>query len=179
MLIILEGPDGSGKSTLGQMLSDRLGYQLVHSGKPKYDELVPKSLELAALKDTIIDRVPWISEFVYSKVFDRQAPPAELTTIGRSIKDTTIIVRCDTEALNPLIKDNEYKDKAFSLAIRERTKTIRSTYDRVFNTFEDHAGSYYTSYNIINYDYTKDSPEDVLEMIQTYMTYPLTANTRG
>jgi thymidylate kinase len=77
MLIIAEGPDGSGKSTLIKNLAHIFNFPIYHSGGPKTTERmyeVLKELETMANSDQtyLVDRVPFISELVYSKAFDRK-----------------------------------------------------------------------------------------------------------
>ena len=69
-VIILEGADGSGKTTLANQLRDKLGYQIVKTGPPRPDENVFKSYTnslLAAVESgqpTVIDR-HYMGEAIY------------------------------------------------------------------------------------------------------------------
>lgn len=70
MIIVLEGPDGTGKTTLGYQLAKDLNAQYYHSGGPKTPkELEDKMNELEIMAESsrcyIVDRVPYISEMVY------------------------------------------------------------------------------------------------------------------
>lgn len=71
MLIILEGPDGAGKSTLARNLSAMLGADIVHFGKDS--ETFSLATEYISIilssqhRNLIIDRL-WISEIIYSKI---------------------------------------------------------------------------------------------------------------
>ena len=38
MVIIIEGPDGAGKTTLAEQLSRQTGYTIVHMSQPKTEE---------------------------------------------------------------------------------------------------------------------------------------------
>lgn len=75
MLIIIEGPDGSGKSTLINKLKERFPKcEFVPSYKPKTPtEMViafEDNLDMAnAKKHHILDRAGWISGLIYPKVF--------------------------------------------------------------------------------------------------------------
>lgn len=68
-MIVLEGPDNAGKSTLGKQLSERFGTEVQHSSNPKmsYEELRAKMFAIIndPRRDAIYDRVPLISEAVY------------------------------------------------------------------------------------------------------------------
>ena len=45
MIVIIEGPDGSGKTTLANQLSKQTGYKIIHRVQPKSEE------EKAIMKD--------------------------------------------------------------------------------------------------------------------------------
>jgi thymidylate kinase len=72
MKIILEGVDGSGKTSLAEQLSRQTGYPIIHHSKPETEEDRLGMLQMY-LKDcksktnAILDR-SWYSELVYGKV---------------------------------------------------------------------------------------------------------------
>ena len=75
-IIIFEGMDGAGKSTLIQQLHNQLGYPIFQSGGPKTVEQMQtklNELENLAFEDTfyLCDRVPFVSELIYSAAFGR------------------------------------------------------------------------------------------------------------
>lgn len=72
MIIIIEGPDGSGKTTLAEKLHKQTKYPIVHMSQPKTDE--EKKLMLGEYlqtvrngKNMIFDRC-WYSEMVYGPI---------------------------------------------------------------------------------------------------------------
>ena len=72
MLIIIDGPDGSGKTTLAKRLADITGYEYFHFSYPKTD--AEKEVMVQKYKDfiknhpnAILDR-SWYSEIVYGLV---------------------------------------------------------------------------------------------------------------
>lgn len=73
-MIILEGPDNSGKSTLAAKLKRDTGLPVIHSVKPKEDmssiQVYHHCLNQVAPKDTlsILDRVTAISESIYGPI---------------------------------------------------------------------------------------------------------------
>lgn len=72
MLFIIEGPDGSGKTSLAETLSKQTGYPIVHRSQPKSEEekakMFDEYLRLASSsKNVILDRC-WYSEMVYGPV---------------------------------------------------------------------------------------------------------------
>lgn len=80
MPIIIEGPDGAGKSTLAKSLADRLDMNILKmtaNGGQSPDEYMQK----LACDGVIIDRC-WVSEQVYSDLFGRD-PPVSVRTMRR------------------------------------------------------------------------------------------------
>lgn len=72
MIIILEGPDGSGKTTLAQQISRQTGYPIVHRTKPASDEEKNAMMEsywkvIKEGRNLIFDRC-WYSEMAYGPV---------------------------------------------------------------------------------------------------------------
>lgn len=72
-MIIIEGPDDSGKSTLANLLSIATGFHTIHSpGVIKHNETWDERKywyhHLAFLQNIIIDRCFYISEYVYGHV---------------------------------------------------------------------------------------------------------------
>lgn len=72
MIFIIEGPDGSGKTTLANKIAQMTGYKVVHRTQPKTqeekDEMMSDYLHFAnTTRNVILDRC-WYSEMVYGKV---------------------------------------------------------------------------------------------------------------
>lgn len=72
MIIILEGPEGAGKSTLAKQLSKQTGFEIVHRSKPKDEEEKKQMLQhyidaIKQNKNMIWDRC-WYSEMVYGPI---------------------------------------------------------------------------------------------------------------
>lgn len=70
MPIIIEGPDGAGKSTLAKSLADRLDMNILKM-TANGGQSVPEYLQKLACDGVIIDRC-WVSEQVYSDLFGRE-----------------------------------------------------------------------------------------------------------
>lgn len=70
MPIIIEGPDGAGKSTLAKSLADRLGMNILKM-TANGGQSVPEYLQKLVCDGVIIDRC-WVSEQVYSDLFGRE-----------------------------------------------------------------------------------------------------------
>lgn len=72
MIIIIEGPDGSGKTTLAEILSRQTGFPVVHRTQPKSEEEKAKMMDgyvdaIKKGKNIIFDRC-WYSEMAYGPI---------------------------------------------------------------------------------------------------------------
>lgn len=71
-MIIIEGPDNAGKTTLAKKLSKRLDLPMVHSVRPKRGDspevVLSHSNSQLQPQNAILDRVYAISEWVYGRV---------------------------------------------------------------------------------------------------------------
>lgn len=72
MIIIIEGPDGAGKTMLANKLADQTGYALIHRTQPKNDEDKKRMMDeyldvINSGKNCIFDR-SWYSEMVYGPI---------------------------------------------------------------------------------------------------------------
>lgn len=72
MIIIIEGPDGSGKTTLAETLSRQTGFPVVHRTQPKSEEEKAKMMDgyvdaIKKGKNIIFDRC-WYSEMAYGPI---------------------------------------------------------------------------------------------------------------
>lgn len=70
MPIIIEGPDGAGKSTLAKSLAGALDMNILKM-TANGGQSVPEYLQKLACEGVIIDRC-WVSEQVYSDLFGRE-----------------------------------------------------------------------------------------------------------
>lgn len=73
-MLIIEGPEGSGKSRLAELLRNHTSFEVVHSRPPltqdpeELDRRLERSRALLLLP-VIQDRTPWVSEPIYSVLF--------------------------------------------------------------------------------------------------------------
>lgn len=94
MPIIIEGPDGAGKSTLAKSLAGALDMNILKM-TANGGQSAPEYLQKLACDDVVIDRC-WVSEQIYSDLFGREPridnDDAEVLTEVCRLADIPIIV---------------------------------------------------------------------------------------
>lgn len=108
MKIIIEGCDGSGKSTLSELLASKYGCDIIHMTRwsdKSFDSYVKK----ISLNDNIIFDRCFISEYVYSNVFDRITEITDekiklLLNLAKSLDYHIFILTCDDNQLLERLK---------------------------------------------------------------------------
>lgn len=132
MLIIIEGADKTGKTTLAKAIADRFGYRYHHSGPPKghpADEYIDFLLNLK--RPTVCDRFH-LGELVYGPMFRGKIgiSPLELLTIERVLRlKQTILIHAVTsiELANKRLKvstQKEMVDNARNVTAAELFKDV-------------------------------------------------------
>ena len=94
-MVIVEGPDNSGKTTLIQQLQDEFHIPAMRSGmRPRYPEDISQYHYWAAAAPLplILDRHPAISDYIYGPIL-RKATPSSIEMILRCI-DHHFVVLC-------------------------------------------------------------------------------------
>lgn len=99
MKIILEGPDGSGKTTLAEALCKKTGFPVVHLTYIKDPELMEKQFyTVMRMNEVILDRYV-LSNMAYSHIFGNQ-PVKLLDSYWSDMRST----RCHTILCLPCVK---------------------------------------------------------------------------
>ena len=101
MIIIIEGPDGSGKTTLAEKMHKQTGYKLLHRSYPKTEEDKERMMAeyMQVIKsgvNCIFDR-SWYSEMVYGPVMrnDSIISYPQMYTLERELtKRGAIVIYC-------------------------------------------------------------------------------------
>lgn len=121
-IYILEGPDGTGKSTLANAIAEQTKGHVLHCSYDKnwniqryHAEIMNAAVSLSQYQDVVIDR--WApSEWVYGNVFREEAS----YDVFRFIESyniipnlTWIMCRNDNAAINHL-KNSEIRDEMFN-----------------------------------------------------------------
>lgn len=146
-MFILEGPDGSGKSTLGHLLRRTTQLEIIHAGGPplSVSEVFQRAQNHSKLYGKgILDRCVPISEFVYGPIRSEEPLVSndilfgmidELVRQGWILiycrpSDTTIIEYAETK-LEDSARDKAHKPEDHTRKVRERIQTIINRYDQV------------------------------------------------
>ena len=116
-IIVLEGPDGSGKSTIAEYIKDTYGATIIHhTWSPWLEENmqqyhidgITKAIHLAENELVILDR-SWISELIYSHVFRDGSNWPSLHELGRNLlkQNNAAYILCLPNDLQAYIKHFE------------------------------------------------------------------------
>lgn len=176
MIIILEGPDNAGKSTLGNMLSVDLGISLVHPGGPPKNivEVINRCYEqantfsLSSEVDFIYDRVTCISDMIY-----RGKPEYNkmFTVFHYQLKlmKNVVIIYCrpsDERVKNfddHIQKDHE--DASVVQHAKDNVDRIVSEYDAFMNSI-----MYNLNYTVLRYDFERDASKESYNALVRLLT---------
>lgn len=151
--IILEGPNGGGKSTLSKILEEHFGLPAYHSGPNPGDTdkaiMACNHQMLKIMNGFIVDRVTPISRPVY----DHDTIPAhEIESFGLVLDNMlrhAVVVYCN--GVGPFTNKPYYPDGHFETVSKERIK-IRKLYEVSFKDIPH-----------IPYDWHKDSLKELLK----------------
>lgn len=133
MVVLIEGPDGTGKSTLAKVFTDRYGFNYIHLGPQADIEETYKKLigTLKASKnDTVIDRAI-LSNEVYSEIYGG--------TVLSDKKYAEMIHLVD-RVIMCLPKDKDKYLKEFDKLKGEREELYKSGMEKVYNLFSRYKG---------------------------------------
>ena len=126
MNIVIEGCDGTGKSTLAQFLASKLGLRYWHESSPRNYEQYKQMLEYGGV---VYDRFCY-GQFVYNKPEERLLTLDELKKLQTEVfpATSTIVLYVDLNSEEIL---KRIQQRGESLSIKE-IKNIRGTYRELF-----------------------------------------------
>lgn len=179
-MIIVEGPDNSGKSTLISTLSEQLKLKIINpsrKGPPKtFDDVYINTRQafLGALSHinnrTIVDRLSLIGESIYGPIcrgkdlwMDDFEKKVEMGSILRTLNPFFIYCRPpDSIVLNM----DSHQIKAYDTPEHlEQVKKNRSLILRAYDNYF----AFFRGYNFYQYDYTKpEKYNDLIERLKEY-----------
>lgn len=131
MNIVIEGCDGTGKSTLAKFLADRFGLYYWHESSPRsFDEYC----QMLKAGGVVFDRFCF-GQFVYNEIPDRKMNDQALRTLVRDVFPETntllIYVDCSTEEIIKRLIARGEGSAAVRTDMEKWIKNIRGTYRAV------------------------------------------------
>lgn len=137
MNIVIEGCDGTGKTTIAKFLAETFGLYYWHESAPRSFSEYCTMLNSGGV---VFDRF-CLGQFVYNKAEERKLGEEELKCLLNTVfKDTNTImiyVDCATEIIiNRLIERGEATDNDRA-ALTKWVKNIRGTYKSLLNRNAD------------------------------------------
>lgn len=162
-MIIIEGPDNAGKSTLAQQLSKAIGIPIHHSGGPALndEEIIHRAeriFDTGNVRPLLYDRVPFISDYVYRTVMqDKPSPFTDKNLVDRYIRRMKklhpVVILC-------------WPPIPVMMALESHERSPHETEEH-FNKVKDHQEQLIHSYSQLfvdiphyKYDYTAPATED-------------------
>jgi hypothetical protein len=126
MILVIEGPDNGGKSTLARHISEQLGWPIQPSeGPDKYPgEINERIRRYQSLERVIFDRHPCVSQPIYSKF--RGNTPVDQSLLDQFYASKPLLVYCQLprgRTLNGhVVKPHDSK---------EHLETVSANFDRI------------------------------------------------
>ena len=133
MIIIVEGPDGGGKSYLAQLISDETGFPVLHSGGFKEDIRV-RTERYLSMSNTTFDRFPIISENVYGPILRGKSllPWEEYFPRLQQVDYLLVYCRTDIWTLEKTKQEaKKHKPQSFIDRIMKELLAITKRYDEL------------------------------------------------
>ena len=166
-LIIIEGADGNGKTTLLKQLEKDTHLPVFYSGGPKTSEAMINmlyDLEQMAIDEKVYlcDRVPFISEIVYSAALQRE-PVIDPIALMEYWKLPIQIIYCRLSDSSEALKNMSREFKAHKPF--EHTKEVELKHERITEMYDqimDEAEK--DGVNIFEYDW--QNPEHYAQLME-------------
>lgn len=158
-IIVVEGPDGAGKSTLATLLQEHFKWPIVHGGGPLSNRLDflgrVRTKGWNDLFPKILDRVSYISELVYAK--EPLVSPNELNTWVRNIRPVLIFCCLETsEEMVERISDNFKAHKTL-----EQLEKVKKEHPEITRKYKAVMSPLYP----INYNWVKSDFRNLITRI--------------
>lgn len=166
-LVIVEGPDGAGKSTLIQNLVALGGFVSAHTGGPPRDKQdledklakVTASLDAAGPNILVLDRHPAVSDPIYSKVTGSRSfvTPGELSKQIWDLNPVFVYCRGTADSMRENISRSPkaHKPSEHLLKVIQKHGEIVKLYDAFFAQAPH-----------IRYDWQRDSVLELAKVLR-------------
>ena len=159
--IILEGIDGTGKSTLALALAEKLGFAIVHAGGPPGSDseairCCVSQQDYIDSGDWILDRVTPISRQCY-ELHIGDDHRMELQTSLKRMLDDVVVIWCDTNVRHHEVKEHDTEEHIKHIA--DNHDEIQRNYINMMDSLAERG------YAVLHYDYQTDRLDDFLEVV--------------
>lgn len=139
-VVLLEGCDGSGKTTLADQLAGRYGFRVVHSARsPDSIDLVQRHRAIISAPGRLALDRSFVSELVYGPIFHGQSRLAwpHATELAQLVADrggAVVHLTAEPQTIQARLEHRRDSDP-LPLTLIER---IQHQYDDVFAQLDDH-----------------------------------------
>jgi hypothetical protein len=173
-LLVVEGADCMGKTTLVGQLQEALKWPSVHTGGPKTDEQLEEAFgRLEAIQKlgprTIIDRAPMLSEIAYRPVSsgERVTPENRLSYVARLSELNPVVVVCRRRELPDLkVVERPHKSLEYWAKVIGGYEGIVARYDDLIYLLSKQGVPVYV------YDWTLEGEWDNLQAWLNFYLFP-------
>lgn len=169
----MEGPDGGGKSTLGEALSNVLGVPVNHDGGPSTDEhhARVRMHQFLTYENTIRDRSTLFSDAIYKKAFGKTpfVPDEEVDSlVDMAAKRGTLMIYVRPPA-DVLIRNAEFLARAkphkppeYANQLRALIPNLVEEYDRSVRRWQ------LIGLSVLRYDYTCTKIDEFIQDVKRH-----------
>jgi adenylate kinase family enzyme len=158
--IIVEGPDGAGKSTLAKELAEILGYRYQTTGGAlDTPEALANKVEECMESGVVYDRHPLISDMVYKAALGKDLLCYPSIMIDALYNWAPIVIYCrlnDIQAMaDNMVRSNKaHKPPEFMEMVLANQKRIVGVYEILFGI-----------YPCVRFDWTTQSLEELMSLL--------------
>lgn len=160
MVILLEGADGAGKSTLYKKLQEKLpvGYNFIkHLDRDKIGHHFWWKSKIESPYIYVIDR-GFVSELIYRPIKNDKIPNISLNEFADLCNENLCIIYCKTERefADMLYRGDDYINS-------EEYPKVERYYDVLMNILKT-----FTYSNIVDYDWTNDNIDNLIDYLRRF-----------
>lgn len=166
-VIVIEGPDGAGKSTLAQDLSDYFQWPIIHTGGPirSRSEFLKKVVTYNLMSPeapVIYDRIPYISDQIYAPIAGHKSATSgsELNYMLERIRP--VIVYCaltDNESMSRRISIEHKEHKTY-----EHLNQIQANHNEIVQRYYQLFSNLHYSH-VLHFNWMKDDIRNLMQEI--------------